>query len=181
MPARLSNQLRRATVSASLVGALALAGALASVSPAQASVIPLDHTTTPLSALMPPPPVVTPRPVVSPASRVLAYAASLRGRPYQYGASGPSAFDCSGFTRYVFGHAVGRSLVHNAAVQYADSIKIAKSAILPGDLVFFTSGGYVYHVGIYAGRGLIWDAPHTGLTVRLESISTSSWVAGRVL
>src|SRR5450631_3549655 len=162
MPARLSNPLRRVTVTAAVAAALALAGALASGSVAQASVIPLDHTTTPLSVLVPPPPVVAPRPVVTPASRVLAYAALLRGRPYQYGASGPSAFDCSGYTRYVFAHSVGRSLVHNAAGLYAASIKIAKSAIQPGDLVFFTSGGYVYHVGIYAGRGLIWDAPHTG-------------------
>jgi len=111
----------------------------------------------------------------------LAMAAALRGRPYQYGASGPASFDCSGFTRYVFGHALGRSLVHNAAAQYADSLKLDRSAVRPGDLVFYTSGGWVYHVGIYAGGGLIWDAPHTGETVRLERIATSSWVAGRVL
>ena len=72
-------------------------------------------------------------------------------------------------------------MIHSSASQYAHSIKIAKSAIRPGDLVFYTSGGSVYHVGIYAGSGLIWDAPHTGLTVRLEKIATSSWVAGRVL
>ena len=121
------------------------------------------------------------KPVVTSAARVLAEAAALRGRPYVYGASGPSSFDCSGYTRYVFAHSVGRSLVHSSASQYAGSTKIAKSAIQPGDLVFYTSGGRVYHVGIYAGGGLIWDAPHTGETVRLEKIATSSWVAGRVL
>jgi cell wall-associated NlpC family hydrolase len=119
--------------------------------------------------------------VVSPATKVLAAAAALRGRPYSYGASGPSSFDCSGYTRYVFAHALGRSLIHSSASQYAASRKIAKSAVQPGDLVFYTSGGRVYHVGIYAGGGLIWDAPHTGETVRLERIATSSWVAGRVL
>jgi cell wall-associated NlpC family hydrolase len=114
-------------------------------------------------------------------SKVLAMAAKLRGRPYHYGSTGPRSFDCSGYTRFVFAHSVGRSLIHSSASQYAHSHKIAKSAIRPGDLVFYTHHGHVYHVGIYAGHGLIWDAPHTGLTVRLERIATSSWVAGRVL
>jgi cell wall-associated NlpC family hydrolase len=112
---------------------------------------------------------------------VVRMAASLSGRPYVYGAAGPGAFDCSGFTRYVFSRAVGRVLPHNAAAQYALSHKIAKSAIRPGDLVFFVSNGYVYHVGIYAGHGLIWHAPYPGDHVRLARIFTSSWVAGRVL
>lgn len=112
---------------------------------------------------------------------VVGMAASLSGRPYVYGAAGPGAFDCSGFTRYVFSRAVGRVLPHNAAAQYALSHKIAKSAIRPGDLVFFVSNGYVYHVGIYAGHGLIWHAPYPGDHVRLARIFTSSWVAGRVL
>ncbi len=115
------------------------------------------------------------------AALVLRKAASLAGRPYHYGAVGPRAFDCSGYTRYVFRTALGRSLPHSSAAQYRLSHKIAKSAIRPGDLVFFVSYGHVYHVGIYAGHGLIWHAPHTGDHVRLATISTSSWVAGRVL
>ena len=115
------------------------------------------------------------------AALVLRVAAALRGRPYHYGSVGPRSFDCSGFTRYVFGRAVHRSLPHSSSAQYRLSHKIAKSAIRPGDLVFFVSGGHVYHVGIYAGHGLIWHAPHTGDHVRLAAISTSSWVAGRVL
>jgi cell wall-associated NlpC family hydrolase len=114
-------------------------------------------------------------------ARVLRVAASLRGRPYSYGASGPGSFDCSGFTRYVFRLAAHRLLPHSAAAQAALSHRIARSAIRPGDLVFFTSGSHVYHVAIYAGHGLIWHAPHTGDHVRLQPIPTSSWVAGRVL
>jgi cell wall-associated NlpC family hydrolase len=121
------------------------------------------------------------RVVVDRAALVLHLASLLRGRPYHYGAVGPRSFDCSGFTRYVFGRAVHRSLPHSSAAQYRLSHKIAKSAIRSGDLVFFVSGGHVYHVGIYAGHGLIWHAPHTGDHVRLAAISTSSWVAGRVL
>jgi len=180
MPARMSANLRRAVATATTLVALTISGALVAASPAQASVVPLDRGTTAASLVTTPVPVRPAVPVVTPASKVLAMATSLRGRPYVYGASGPAAFDCSGFTRYVFAHALGRSLVHNAAMQYADSIKLARSAVRPGDLVFFTYGSWVYHVGIYAGGGLIWDAPYTGQTVRLEKIATSSWVAGRV-
>jgi cell wall-associated NlpC family hydrolase len=183
MPARTFAHLRRAAVTATMLVALALAGALVAVSPAQASVEPWDPGSSAANLLAAPPParLPAPVPVLTPASKVLALAAALRGRPYQYGASGPSSFDCSGYTRYVFAHAVGRSLAHNAASQYAYSLKIANSAIRPGDLVFYVSGGWAYHVGIYAGGGLFWDAPYTGASVRLERIATSSWVAGRVL
>jgi cell wall-associated NlpC family hydrolase len=182
MPARFPAILRRTVVAASSLMGLAMFGSLVAVSPAQASVEPVDRAPVvigaPISPIAAPVPV---KPVVAPATKVLAYAASLRGRPYVYGAAGPSSFDCSGYTRYVFAHSVGRSLVHSSASQYAGSVKIANSAIRPGDLVFYTSGGRVYHVGIYAGGGLMWDAPHTGAVVRLEKITTSSWVAGRVL
>ena len=115
------------------------------------------------------------------ATRVLALAAALRGRPYVWGAAGSRSFDCSGYTMYVMAHAAGRSLPHSAAEQYALSRHVSKSAIRPGDLVFFLSGGHAYHVGIYAGHGLMWHAPHTGDHVRLAPIYSSSWAAGRVI
>jgi cell wall-associated NlpC family hydrolase len=137
---------------------------------------------------------VVPKPAPKPAARpavrtaatarvsggVLALAASFRGTPYRYGASGPSAFDCSGFTAYVFRHATGRFLPHNAAAQYAVSRKVSRSAVRPGDLIFFRNGGGIYHVGIYAGNGMMWDAPHSGSTVGLHPVFSSNWVAGRV-
>ena len=178
MPARLLAHVRRSALLTLAMTGAALVASLVAVAPANASV-PVERGPS-LNVVITPVPVVV-APVVTPAAKVLAYAATLRGRPYSYGAAGPSAFDCSGYTSYVFAHAVGRSLAHSSATQYANSIKIAKSAIRPGDLVFFTSGGSVYHVGIYAGGGLIWNAAHTGTVVRLETISTSSWVAGRVL
>ena len=114
------------------------------------------------------------------AAKVLATAARYAGRPYSYGASGPSAFDCSGYTSYVVRAALGRSLPHNAAAQYAVSQKISRSAVRPGDLIFFSGGGGIYHVGIYAGNGRMWDAQHPGTTVGLHTIFSSSWVAGRI-
>jgi cell wall-associated NlpC family hydrolase len=127
------------------------------------------------------PQVATVRVVVPPAARVLALAASLAGRPYVWGAAGPRRFDCSGYTMYVFAHALGRHLPHLAQAQYGLAHKVPRSAVRPGDLVFFLSGGHAYHVGIYAGHGLIWHAPHPGDHVRLGPIRSSSWVAGRVI
>ena len=50
--------------------------------------------------------------------RVVAEAAKHRGAPYQYGAAGPTRFDCSGFTMYVFSR-FGKRLPHSSAAQYS--------------------------------------------------------------
>lgn len=109
----------------------------------------------------------------------LRIAASKKGSPYQYGAAGPYRFDCSGLTMYSFKRA-GKQLPRTAASQYNHSRRIGASSRRPGDLVFFHSGGRVYHVGIYAGSGRIWHSPKTGTVVRLEKIWTSSVRYGRV-
>ncbi|MFE9535377.1 C40 family peptidase [Streptomyces sp. NPDC006691] len=113
------------------------------------------------------------------ASRALHVAASKKGSPYQYGASGPSRFDCSGLTLYSFKQA-GRKLPRSAQQQYNSSRHVTASARKAGDLVFFHSGGSVYHVGIYAGNGRIWHSPKTGAVVRLERIWSSAVWYGRV-
>ncbi len=111
---------------------------------------------------------------------VIRTAASLKGRPYRYGATGPSAFDCSGYTRYVFARN-GIKLPRTSRAQYTKARRISKASARPGDLVFFGRGSAVYHVGIYAGNGRIWHSPRPGKTVRLVKIWTSSWSAGRVV
>lgn len=107
---------------------------------------------------------------------VVAEASRHRGAPYRYGATGPSAFDCSGFTRYVFGR-FGKSLAHNAAAQRSETQAVSRSAIRIGDLVFLDGNG---HVGIYAGNGNMWDAPHSGTSVTMRRIYSSSYTVGRV-
>jgi cell wall-associated NlpC family hydrolase len=111
---------------------------------------------------------------------VLRTAASLKGRPYRYGASGPSSFDCSGYTRYVFARN-GISLPRTSSAQYRAARRISKAGAKPGDLVFFGTGSRVYHVAIYAGNGRIWHSPRPGKTVRLVKIWTSRWSAGRIV
>ena len=111
--------------------------------------------------------------------RVVRIAASKAGTPYRYGATGPRAFDCSGFTRWVYAK-VGRHLPRTSSAQARAARHVRKSNRHRGDLVFFKSGGHVYHVGIYAGRGRIWHAPRSGERVHRERIWTRSVSYGRV-
>ncbi|MFI8091647.1 C40 family peptidase [Streptomyces sp. NPDC086080] len=113
------------------------------------------------------------------ATQALRIAASKKGSPYQWGATGPNRFDCSGLTLYSFKKA-GKKLPRTAAQQYNKTRHISAGSRKAGDLVFFHSGGYVYHVGIYAGKGKIWHAPKTGDVVRLQKIWTRSVSYGRV-
>jgi cell wall-associated NlpC family hydrolase len=110
--------------------------------------------------------------------QVVAEAARHAGAPYVYGASGPSTFDCSGFTMYVVGR-LGRSLPHSSAAQYVVTPRISATAKQPGDLLFFFTGGSVTHVGIYAGGSYVWASPHSGDVVRLQPIY-AAYAVGRV-
>jgi cell wall-associated NlpC family hydrolase len=112
---------------------------------------------------------------------VLRVAERQKGKPYSYGAAGPRAFDCSGLVMYVFSKAVGRQLPHNAAAQYHAVQHIKKRNLQIGDLVFHNRGGSISHVGIYAGHGKWWDAPHTGTVVHKHKIYKASMRYGRVL
>ena len=108
---------------------------------------------------------------------VLAEAARHVGKPYRYGATGPSAFDCSGFTAYVFSR-MGKSLPHNSRAQERAARPVSRAAARPGDLVFIQD--VAGHVGIYAGGGRMYDAPRSGKSVSLRRIWTANYTVGRV-
>jgi cell wall-associated NlpC family hydrolase len=112
--------------------------------------------------------------VVAPNSRAavaVAYAESKLGDDYVYAASGPNQFDCSGLTMAAWA-AAGVTLPHNAAEQMNVTTPVSLADAQPGDLIFFYDGpGYVGHVGIYLGNGMLIDAPHTGAWVREISLS----------
>lgn len=110
---------------------------------------------------------------------VVGIAASKAGTPYAYGATGPGAFDCSGFTSWVYAR-VGRNLPRTSSAQAAATQRISAADARPGDLVFFTGSGGVYHVGIYAGANSVWHAPRPGEGVQRSQIWTSSVFYGRV-
>jgi len=96
------------------------------------------------------------------------------GKPYVWGAAGPSTFDCSGLVMYVYAQ-VGVSLPHNAAAQYGYGSPVAYGDLQPGDLVFFEGLG---HVGIYIGGGQFIHAPHTGDVVKISSLSEHGGYVG---
>jgi cell wall-associated NlpC family hydrolase len=98
------------------------------------------------------------------------------GKPYSYGASGPSSYDCSGLTMAAWG-AAGVGLPHNAAAQQSSTRSVSSADMQPGDLVFF--GNPAYHVGIYIGNGNMIAAPHTGDVVKIEAIYSGFSGAGR--
>jgi cell wall-associated NlpC family hydrolase len=101
---------------------------------------------------------------------VIAYAEAQLGKPYGWGASGPSSFDCSGLTMMAWRQA-GVYLSHYTGAQWSETSRVAISDLRPGDLVFFGSSGPTsHHMGLYVGGGQMIEAPHTGAVVRYASI-----------
>ncbi|WP_407560643.1 NlpC/P60 family protein [Streptomyces sp. 184] len=107
------------------------------------------------------------------AARAVSYARGAVGSPYVWGATGPSAFDCSGLTQAAWG-AAGVSLPRTTYTQAASGSTVSRSALAPGDLVFYYSG--LSHVGIYAGGGQIIHAPRPGATVRYAPVDSMPFV-----
>lgn len=84
------------------------------------------------------------------AEDIIAYAKKYLGRPYRHGAKGPSSFDCSGFTSYVFKQ-YGITLSPSSKMQATQGEKINTDEVRPGDLLFFggrSGGSTVGHVAM---------------------------------
>lgn len=120
------------------------------------------------------------RPLPSRGDKVMRAVRAQAGDPYAWGGAGPNRFDCSGLTMYVYKRATGERLPHSSSAQVGRTKRISRAAARPGDLVFFHSGGGVYHVAIYAGRNTVWHAPGSGQHVTRAKIWTSSVFFGRV-
>lgn len=101
------------------------------------------------------------------ADKVLAFARAQIGKPYVWGATGPSSFDCSGLTQAAW-KAAGVDLPRTTWDQVKVGTRVATADLRPGDLVFFYDD--ISHVGIYAGDGTMIHAPKPGANVREESI-----------
>ena len=109
---------------------------------------------------------------------IVAYANQYLGCSYVYGGSGPSTFDCSGFTMYVYKH-FGYSLSHSATAQSYEGTAISKENLQVGDLVFFsdyqTLEG-IGHCGIYIGNGeFIHASSGSGYCVKVSNLLSGSY------
>jgi cell wall-associated NlpC family hydrolase len=91
------------------------------------------------------------------------------GDPYVWGASGPDSFDCSGLMQYAYA-AAGVSLPHSSGMQSQMGAPVSRSALQPGDLVFFYSP--VSHVGMYIGNGQMVHAATSGQPVKVVSLDS---------
>ncbi|MFE4218434.1 NlpC/P60 family protein [Streptomyces sp. NPDC056844] len=103
----------------------------------------------------------------SKAEKVLAFARAQIGKPYVWGATGPSSYDCSGLTQAAWREA-GVDLPRTTWDQVEVGTRVATADLQPGDLVFFYDD--ISHVGIYKGDGMMIHAPKPGANVREESI-----------
>lgn len=111
---------------------------------------------------------------VATSSDLLNYALSFQGVPYRWGGTNPeTGLDCSGYTQLVF-RKFGVNLPRTSAMQFRVGIGIARSGLLPGDLVFFsTNGAGASHVGIYLGDGKFISSTTRG--VRVQDINDNYW------
>ncbi|WP_327369379.1 C40 family peptidase [Streptomyces sp. NBC_01217] len=101
------------------------------------------------------------------AAGAIAFAYGALGKPYVWGATGPSSFDCSGLTQAAW-RSAGVSLPRTTYTQINAGQRVSRSELAPGDLVFFYSG--ISHVGLYIGNGRMIHAPRPGAPVRIAPI-----------
>jgi cell wall-associated NlpC family hydrolase len=110
-------------------------------------------------------------------------ALSRVGMPYVWGAAGPAAFDCSGLVQWSFARA-GVPMPRVAADQARTGPAVPVSQLQPGDLLFYhfdpTAPGYISHVAIYLGKGLMIQAPQPGQNVEVVPVDLGSGFAGAV-
>ena len=89
------------------------------------------------------------------------------GCPYKWGKNGPTSFDCSGFTQYIYKEALGINIPRSIYNQLTYSKLTSVSILIPGDLVFTFNAD---HVGIYVGNNQFIHAPYDGQNVKISYI-----------
>lgn len=113
------------------------------------------------------------------AEAALKVAKAQLGKPYKWGATGPSSFDCSGLTYYAYKNGAKVSIPRTSREQSKFGKKVSKSELKPGDLVFFGKGSSVSHVGMYIGNDQYIHSPQTGDVVKISKLSSRKMIVAR--
>ena len=111
----------------------------------------------------------TPRPSAQPSrgQRALTWALTQIGKPYVWGAQGPDAFDCSGLT-FMAWRAAGVDIARTSQGQWRTLPRVLDGGLRPGDLIVFYNAS---HVALYAGAGMVVQAPRAGRRVSLAKMA----------
>ena len=117
-------------------------------------------------------PVAYTGPTGTQADKAVAFAYAQLGKPYVYGATGPSSYDCSGLVQAAWA-AAGVAIPRTTFEDWDDLPHIPVSEMVPGDLIIYDGEG---HVAMYVGDGYIIDAPHTGAYVERVPYDESWYV-----
>jgi peptidoglycan DL-endopeptidase CwlO len=115
-------------------------------------------------------------PAISPPNQLvataIAYAEQQLGKPYQWGGTGPDAFDCSGLVMMAY-RAAGIGIARTSEQQWATGVRVPASQVQPGDLVFFAGADGTQtdpgHVGLVIGGGKMIEAYATGFPIRVAT------------
>ena len=106
----------------------------------------------------------------------LAFAKAQIGKPYIFGGTGPSGYDCSGLTGAAWS-SVGVSIPRTSQAQFGAGSSVSKGDLQPGDLVFYYGG--ISHVGIYAGGGQIVHASRPGKPIGYAPLDSMPYAGAR--
>lgn len=121
-------------------------------------------------------PIPYPGPTGTQADTAVAFAYAQIGKPYQWGATGPDSYDCSGLM-YAAWQAAGVTLPRDTYEEWADLPHIPLSDLQPGDMILYNGESHVaMYVGVVDGTAYIIDAPQTGEDVERIPMDTSWYV-----
>ncbi|MFJ7283216.1 C40 family peptidase [Pseudomonas sp. NPDC099000] len=114
------------------------------------------------------------------ADSILERGMSLIGTRYRFGGTSEAGFDCSGFIGYLFREEAGMNLPRSTREMInVDAPLVSRSALKPGDLLFFATNGRrgrVSHAGIYLGDNqFIHSSSRKSGGVRVDSLGDSYW------
>jgi cell wall-associated NlpC family hydrolase len=110
------------------------------------------------------------RPPSREGEEALRYAVGQIGKPYEWGAEGPAAYDCSGLTSMAWERA-GLTIPRTSQEQWARLPKIPLNDLRPGDLVIYFPEAT--HVAIYLGEGMVVQAPRPGSKIKVSPIAAN--------